>query len=99
MKKRQARSGAFRDVFAAISRGEKVKCAAAAEGVNLSSYYKWLDREGLAKVKGPEPSSAQFKAAEREYRALPTLHEICAKHGITRRQLYSWRYLTGGLPK
>lgn len=33
-----------------------------------------------------------------EIAAAPSVASICAKHGITNRQLYSWRHATGGLP-
>lgn len=106
-KQSERNTEAFRAVYDAVQAGAKLKDAIAAAGASPGGYWKWRQRNGLdqkrdqpvaAPVAPPAPSSA-FKAAEREYRALPTLHQICAKHGITRRQLYSWRYLTGGLPK
>lgn len=33
-----------------------------------------------------------------EIAAAPPIGAICAKHGITIRQLYTWRHATGGLP-
>ena len=34
-----------------------------------------------------------------EIAAAPSVAIICAKHGITIRQMYKWRHATGGLPK
>lgn len=106
-KQAERNTAVFRAVYDAVQTGAKLNDAIAAAGVSPGGYWQWRQRNGLdhTRVKpvpapaAPPAPSAAFKAAEREYRALPTLHEICAKHGITRRQLYSWRYLTGGLPK
>ena len=34
-----------------------------------------------------------------KFLSLPTTEEICERHGVTPRQLYAWRFITGGLPK
>lgn len=41
----------------------------------------------------------RLEALYAEFLSLPTTAEICERHGVTRRQLYAWRSITGGLPK
>jgi len=41
----------------------------------------------------------RLEALYAEFLSLPTTEEICERHGVNRRQLYAWRFITGGLPK
>ena len=45
------------------------------------------------------PPYSVVKAVENEFRATPTLADICAKHGLTKIQLYTGLQQTEGLPK
>lgn len=91
----------FQAVHAAVEGGMLLSEALRALRVSQTGYRAWAYRTGVLKRRAPvvQPPSAVFKAVENEFRATPTLADICARHGITRRQLYDWRQQTGGLPK
>lgn len=91
----------YESVHAAVEGGMLFKEALRAFGMSASGYYKWAKSTGKMQHRyhAPQVPWSVFKAVEHEFRAAPTLTDICSKHGITKLQLYTWRRLTGGLPK